>query len=93
MYFVYFTVFLCKSVVWIGILLLLCRQILPLVSKTETEAERVVNRISRPIWLLGVWVFRMLGFPFRAEGLEYGCITAEILLGWALLCLGLVGLP
>ena len=92
MYFVYFTTFLCKSVVWIGILLLVCRQILPLVSKRETEGERAVKRFSEPLWLVGMWVCRMMGLPLGKGGLDYGCIIAEILLGWALLCLGLVGL-
>lgn len=91
MYFVYFTIFLCKSVVWIAILLLLCRQLLPLVCPTATKAERMICQMTDPLWLLGIWLCRMLGVRLYKEGIDGAVIAAEILLGWMLLCLALTG--
>ena len=91
-YFVRLAVFLSKTLVWMGILLLFCRQILPLLSRAQSQAERTVHRLTHPLWLFGVWLCRMLGIKERKEGLDAGCIAAEILLGWMLLCLGLAGI-
>lgn len=71
MYYVYVITALFRLGLYVLLILLLARQILPFVGKRPGEFERKLEMLTRPLLFAGDCFCRMLGIPLDREGIDW----------------------
>ena len=79
-YYLYFTVALCQGFLYLLLILLLLRQILPFFGKRPSALERRVGSLTQWLLFVGDCFCRMLGIPLHRGGIDFRYpMTAVIL--------------
>ena len=81
----YFLAECCVWLIYLTIILLFLRQILPLFGKKEGPAEAAICRITEPLYWVGECFCRMFGIAVDGGGMDFRYPMAIGLLAFAVL--------
>ena len=71
MYYVYFVSGVCRGMLYMLLVLLVLRQVLPFLGKRQSEFEKHVEKITQPILFAGDCFCKMMKVSMRPDGIDF----------------------